>query len=114
MKTANNDYFRYTLASPKTTWQVVRLTRPANSSWLHVIVNFLGLDGYQPLRVFHNEVQHQNERTSIFRPTRYFNPSDKIVVGKVFYGNYALFDIDELVFIDHALSSEERARLRQT
>ena len=107
-----------------TGWQAWRLNRPAGSNWFYVIVNFLGLDGYQPLRVFHDEVQHQNQYTITYRPTRRSYPSDKIVIGKArrpfhfrnvtYEGTYASFDIDELVFFDGALNSEERRTLRES
>ena len=115
--------FRYTLASPMGPWQATSLIRPTDSNWFHIIVNFLGLDGYRPLRVFHDRVQHKNQYTITYSPTRRLYPSDKIVIGKAdrpltfrnvtYGGTYASFDMDEVVFFDHALSSEERRTLRQ-
>ena len=114
--------------SPIRAWQNIRRERTAGSDWFHVTVNFLGVDGYQPLRVFHDMVQYQNQYTITYRPRRRIQPSDGIVVGKAnpvrFFryrnriyrigGRYASFDIDELVFLNRRLTNNEIRKLSQS
>ena len=77
------------------------------SGWTHVVMNYLGPEDEQGIRVYFNGTQVRSDNTK--QPATYQPGGDRVVVGR-FYVNYddsyGNVDMDELLFFNEALTDE--------
>ena len=74
-------------------------------SWTHIVLNFIGPNNGQGIRVYVNGAEAASDTT---KTSRLRNPAD----GRVYMGNSALekytsVDVDELLFFNYMLSDQQ-------
>ena len=81
---------------------------PRPSGWFHVVVNFLGPNDGEGIRVYKDGADVGNE-TTIYSKT-YTQGDGRLVVGRYYTDqdlHYAGAQVDELILFNQALSPEE-------
>ena len=77
----------------------------APTGWTHIVLNYLGPDNEQGIRIYYNGTQVGSDST---RSAATYMPGDgRVVVGRFYvdYGDsYANVDTDELLFFNEALT----------
>ena len=78
------------------------------SGWTHIVLNYLGPENRQRIKVYFNETQ---VRSAVLKAPITYNPGGgRVVVGRhyvdynTFYGNV---DMDELLFFNEALTDQD-------
>ena len=83
------------------------------TGWTQVVLNYIGPNNGQGLRVFYNGTQVATDNT---KSTALFTSGDgRIVVGRYYTGRrqrYASVEVDKLMFFNHSLSIEQVSRLQ--
>ena len=91
---------------------------PKPTMWFHVVVNFIGPNDGQGLRIYYDGVAVENRSSDPSRRTnsRFSNLDRRILIGRLFYirdDYYASVVVDELFFFNQALTEPEITRLSQ-
>ena len=97
--------FRFKVFLPNGTFDVGTYI---STGWIHVVVNYIGLNNGEGTRMFIDSVEVSSATT---KDTGLHSPGDeRIVVGRWYKDKddkYASVQIDELIFFNNLLSSEE-------
>ena len=88
------------------------------SGWFHVVINYIGPNEGEGIRIYHDGVQVSNKTTKSqgLCHTTACRPDGRIVVGRLKIreeSNYCSLHIDELTLFNEALSEEEITMLSQ-
>ena len=88
------------------------------SGWFHVVINFIGQDEGDGIRIYHNGMQVANDTTKSFRTCEHplCSPDGRIVVGRQYTRmnrRYCSLQVDDLAFFNEILSQEEIKMLSQ-
>ena len=92
---------------------------PKPSGWFHVVVNFLGPNDGEGLRVHYDGVELEALRGDPSRrhaSSRAQNLESRILIGRLFYiidNYYISVEADELFFFNQALTDPEITTLSQ-
>ena len=83
------------------------MTSDGPSGWTHIVLNFIGPDEGQGIRIYYNGEQTGNVVTKGARS--YQSGDGRVVVGRLYTDVndfYASVDVDELLFFNEALSDQ--------
>ena len=85
------------------------LSSPDSHIWIHVIMNYLGLDDTDTIHIYFNGAEVDVVWMDSF-PENSTAGYGRIVVGREFTDqdrNYASLQVDELIFFNQALNNSE-------
>ena len=88
---------------------------PHAYEWIHAVLNFIGTNDEEVIRIYNNGVQVTNEE--IGQTNRTQSTSDgRIVIGRLYTNededsDYASVQVDELLFFNQTLTEPEIAML---
>ena len=78
------------------------------TGWTHIVLNYIGPNDGEGIRVYYNGTEVESDTT---KTTRSYAPGDgRIVVGRSYTDSdkyYASMHIDELIFFNKALSTND-------
>ena len=84
------------------------LTMPLLSGWTHVVMNYIGPEEAQGIRIYQDGVKTGSDVT---REPGTWPPGDgRVVVGRPFsdfHDQYGSVDVDELLFFNEALNNQQ-------
>ena len=100
-------YFRYSVIFSDG-YFIVDVDRP--SGWFHIVLNFIGLDDGQEIRIYHDGVNVANDMSITISTSMRPETDRRIVLGRLYTDsneNYATVQVDDLVFFNRALTEAE-------
>ena len=102
-------YFSYDVSLNSATFFA---TASKPSGWFHVVINYMGPDEGEGIRIYHDGVQVANATTKSTNTCQHVacRPDGTILVGRLKTrqeSNYCSLQVDELAFFNEALSEEE-------
>ena len=78
------------------------------TGWTHIVLNYIGPNDGQGIRIFLNGEEEVSDTTK--NGVTYLAGDGRIVVGRWYTdldGNYASFQVDELLYFNAALASDD-------
>ena len=101
------NYFRYWVTLPSDYFGII-MEHPSNNEWIYVVMNYIGPNDGQGLRIYHNSILVANDTTLTSR--QWYPGNRKIVVGRHYNGAdhwYSSVQVDELYFFNRFLTEAE-------
>ena len=87
---------------------------PRPLGWFHTVLNYIGPENGQGVRIYHDGVHIGDESTIVVAAKN--NGDGRIVMGRFFAereGSYSSFQVDELLFFNQTLTDSEITTLSQ-
>ena len=103
--------FRYVVTMPHRHFTV---SVGKSNEWVHGVLNFLGPNDEEGIRIYENGKHVGNHTTVVQSPTS--EPNGRIVIGRVFTEVNVLYgsvQVDELLFFNRSLTEAEIRMLSQ-
>ena len=79
-----------------------------NDQWIHLVLNFIGLNSGEGIQAFRDGALHSNNQIGASGTNT--AGDGRVVVGRRYVSrsrDYAQVELDELIFFNEALSNEE-------